>query len=230
MLYTREKFIYNKNTKVISLGGNMDIFSTIKEIKIVPVVVFNNVSETVPTLTAMMEGGLPVAEICYRTDCAPECLKLAVKEFKDKFVIGAGTVINAKQAKEAISLGAQFIVSPGLSEAVAEVCKEANIPYFPGVATPTEIMAALELGINIVKFFPASVYGGIKAINAIGAAFPQVKFLPTGGVGPENLVEFLTNKKIFACGGSWMMKGTPEEIKNKCIEAMNIVKGVQSNG
>lgn len=226
MLYTREKFIYNKNTREILRGFVMDVFSTIKEIRIVPVVVFNNVEETVPTLNAMMEGGLPVAEICYRTECAPECLKLAVKKFKDKFVIGAGTVINAKQAEEAISLGAQFIVSPGLSEGVAKVCQANNVPYFPGVATPTEVMQALELGYNIVKFFPASVYGGIKAINAIGAAFPQVKFLPTGGVGPENLVEFLTNKKIFACGGSWMMKGTPDEIKNKCIEAMNIVKGV----
>lgn len=208
----------------------MDIFSTIKKIKIVPVVVFNNVEETVPTLAAMMEGGLPVAEICYRTECAPECLKLAVKEFKGKFLVGAGTVINAAQAKEAISLGAQFIVSPGLSESVAKVCKESDVPYFPGIATPTELMQALELGIKIVKFFPASVYGGIKAINAIGAAFPQVQFLPTGGVGPENLVEFLTNKKIFACGGSWMMKGTLDEIKNKCIEAMNIVKGVKANG
>ena len=205
----------------------MEVFSTIKEIRIVPVVVFNDVSETVPTLTAMLEGGLPVAEICYRTKCAPESLKLAVQEFKDKFLIGAGTVINAEQAEEAISLGAQFIVSPGLSLGVAQVCKKHNIPYLPGVATPTEIMQALDLGITLVKFFPASVYGGIKAINAIGAAFPQVTFLPTGGVGPENLAEFLSNKKIFACGGSWMMKGTPEDIKNKCIEAMNIVKGVK---
>ena len=205
----------------------MEVFATIKEKRIVPVVVFNDVSETVPTLNAMLEGGLPVAEICYRTECAPKCLKLAVKEFKDRFLIGAGTVINAAQAEEAISFGAQFIVSPGLSVGVAEVCKKHNVPYFPGVATPTEIIQALDLGINLVKFFPASVYGGIKAINAIGAAFPQVKFLPTGGVGPENLEEFLTNKKIFACGGSWMMKGTPVDIKNKCQEAMNIVKGVK---
>ena len=170
---------------------------------------------------------LPVAEICYRTECAPECLKIAVSQFKDNFVIGAGTVINEQQAKEAISLGAQFIVSPGLSVSVAKVCKENNIPYFPGVATPTEIMQAIELGIKIVKFFPASVYGGIKAINALGAAFPQIKFLPTGGVGPDNLSEFLSNKKIYACGGSWMMKGTPEDIKNKCKEAIDIVKGVK---
>ena len=141
--------------------------------------------------------------------------------------MGAGTVITAAQADEAISFGAQFIVSPGLSAGVAEVCKKHGVPYFPGVATPTEIIQALDLGISLVKFFPASVYGGIKAINAIGAAFPQVKFLPTGGVGPENLEEFLTNKKIFACGGSWMMKGTPVDIKNKCQEAMNIVKGVK---
>lgn len=205
----------------------MELFSKIEEVRIVPVVVFNNASETIPTLNAMKEGGLPVAEICYRTECAPECLKIAVSQFKDDFVIGAGTVINEQQAKEAISLGAQFIVSPGLSVSVAKVCKENNIPYFPGVATPTEIMQAIELGIKIVKFFPASVYGGIKAINALGAAFPQIKFLPTGGVGPDNLSEFLANKKIYACGGSWMMKGTPEDIKNKCKEAIDIVKGVK---
>ena len=205
----------------------MELFSKIEEVRIVPVVVFNNASETIPTLNAMKEGGLPVAEICYRTECAPECLKIAVSQFKGDFVIGAGTVINEQQAKEAISLGAQFIVSPGLSVSVAKVCKENNIPYFPGVATPTEIMQAIELGIKIVKFFPASVYGGIKAINALGAAFPQIKFLPTGGVGPDNLPEFLSNKKIYACGGSWMMKGTPEDIKNKCKEAIDIVKGVK---
>lgn len=205
----------------------MELFSKIEEVRIVPVVVFNNASETIPTLNAMKEGGLPVAEICYRTECAPECLKIAVSQFKGDFVIGAGTVINEQQAKEAISLGAQFIVSPGLSVSVAKVCKENNIPYFPGVATPTEIMQAIELGIKIVKFFPASVYGGIKAINALGAAFPQIKFLPTGGVGPDNLSEFLSNKKIYACGGSWMMKGTPEDIKNKCKEAIDIVKGVK---
>lgn len=204
----------------------MNPLSKIEEIKLVPVVVFNDISEVVPTLNAMMEGGLPVVEICYRTSCAPESLKLAVKEFNGKFLIGAGTIINATQAEEAINFGAEFIVSPGLSEKVALVCKKHNVPYFPGVATPTEVISALDLGINIVKFFPASVYGGIKAINAIGAAFPQVKFLPTGGVCAENLAEFLTNKKIFACGGSWMMKGTPEEIKNKCKEAMEIVKGV----
>ena len=205
----------------------MEVFSTIKAIKVVPVVVFNDVSETIPTLQAMLDGGLPVAEICYRTQCAPESLKLAVKDFGDKFLIGAGTVINAAQAEEAISYGAKFIVSPGLSEGVAGVCKKHRVPYLPGVATPTEIMLALELGIDHVKFFPASVYGGLKAISAIGAAFPQVSFLPTGGVGPENLAEFLSNKKIFACGGSWMMKGTPEDIKNKCREAMDIVKGVK---
>ena len=205
----------------------MELFSKIEEVRIVPVVVFNNASETIPTLNAMKEGGLPVAEICYRTECAPECLKIAVSQFKGDFVIGAGTVINEQQAKEAISLGAQFIVSPGLSVSVAKVCKENNIPYFPGVATPTEIMQAIELGIKIVKFFPASVYGGIKAINALGAAFPQIKFLPTGGVGPDNLAEFLSNKKIYACGGSWMMKGNPEDIKNKCKEAIDIVKGVK---
>jgi 2-dehydro-3-deoxyphosphogluconate aldolase/(4S)-4-hydroxy-2-oxoglutarate aldolase len=131
-------------------------------------------------------------------------------------LIGAGTVINADQARRAIAYGAKFIVSPGLSPAVAEVCAEAEIPYLPGCVTPTEIMAALELGITTVKFFPANVYGGLKAIKALAAPFPQVKFLPTGGVDMANIREFLDCDKIAAVGGSFMMKGTPDEIRENC--------------
>lgn len=205
----------------------MTVNEKISEIGLVPVVVFNNVKDTIPTLNAMKKGDITVAEICFRTPCAAECIKKASKEFKKDFLIGAGTVINAKQCKEAISCGAKFIVSPGLSKSVAKICKEKKIPYFPGVATPTEIIECLDLGISTVKFFPASVYGGLKAIKAISAAFPQVKFLPTGGVSDENLAEFLSFEKIFACGGSWMMKGTPSEITEKCKAVRKIVKGVR---
>ena len=202
----------------------MNVKETIEKIRLVPVVVFNDVSETLPTLKAMKEGDIPVAEICYRTACAGECIKLAAKEMGEEFLIGAGTVINATQCEEAISYGAQFIVSPGLSDSVAAVCKAHNIPYFPGIATPTELMHAIDLGITSVKFFPASVYGGLKGIQAISAAFPQVRFLPTGGVGPDNLADFLRFKAIFACGGSWMMKGSYQEITEKCLAARKIVK------
>ena len=202
----------------------MSALKRVQEIKLVPVVVLNKVEETLPVIKALHDGDVPVAEICFRTDCAAECIKLAVKEFPDD-LIGAGTVINAKQCQEAIDCGAKFIVSPGLSDEVARVCKENNVPYLPGVVTPTEVMRAIDLGLGVVKFFPAGVYGGLKAIKAIGAAFPAMKFMPTGGVDNKNLKEFIECNKIFAVGGSWLVKGTPEEITACCLEARKIIKG-----
>ena len=120
--------------------------------------------------------------------------------------IGAGTVINAEQCRAALAAGAKFIVSPGLSAAVAAVCKESGVPYYPGCVTPTEIMAALDLGITTVKFFPANVYGGLKALKALAAPFPQVKFIPTGGVNTENIDEFLAFEKVAAVGGSFFVE------------------------
>ena len=202
----------------------MSALKRVQEIKLVPVVVLNKVEETLPVIKALHDGDVPVAEICFRTDCAAECIKLAVKEFPDD-LIGAGTVINAKQCQEAIDCGAKFIVSPGLSDEVARVCKENDVPYLPGVVTPTEVMRAIDLGLDVVKFFPAGVYGGLKAIKAIGAAFPAMKFMPTGGVDNKNLKEFIECNKIFAVGGSWLVKGTPEEITACCLEARKIIKG-----
>ena len=202
----------------------MDVMKKVQEIKLVPVVVLNKVEDTEPVIKALIDGDIPVAEICFRTDCAAECIRLAVEKFPEA-LIGAGTVINAVQCKQAIECGAKFIVSPGLSASVAAVCKEHNIPYLAGVATPTEVMQAIELELPVVKFFPAGVYGGLKAIKAIGAAFPAMKFMPTGGVDNKNLKEFLECDKIFAVGGSWMVKGTPSEITEKCLEARKIVKG-----
>lgn len=202
----------------------MNVLDKVREIKLVPVVVLNSVEETIPTIQALHDGDVPVAEICFRTDCAAECIKLAVEKFPND-LIGAGTVINASQCEQAIDCGAKFIVSPGLSHEVARVCKERNVPYLPGVVTPTEIMQAIDLGINVVKFFPAGVFGGLKAINAMGAAFPSVKFMPTGGVDNSNLKEFVENKRILACGGSWLVKGTPENITKVCLEARKIIKG-----
>lgn len=202
----------------------MSALKRVQEIKLVPVVVLNKVEDTLPVIKALHDGDVPVAEICFRTDCAAECIKLAVKELPND-LIGAGTVINAKQCQEAIDCGAKFIVSPGLSDEVAKVCKENQIPYLPGVVTPTEVMRAIDLGLEVVKFFPAGVYGGLKAIKAIGAAFPAMKFMPTGGVDNKNLKEFIECNKIFAVGGSWLVKGTPEEITACCLEARKIIKG-----
>ncbi len=174
--------------------------------KVIPVVVIKELAETEKTLKALIDGGINCAEITFRTACAADAIKLATEKFP-AMNVGAGTVINAEQCKKALESGAKFIVSPGLSESVAKVCKEAGVPYFPGCVTPTEIMAALELGIDIVKFFPANIYGGLKALKALSAPFPQIKFIPTGGVDLSNLEEFLAFEKVYAVGGSFMMKG-----------------------
>ena len=181
--------------------------------KVVPVVVIKEIDEAIPTLSALCEGGLPIAEITFRTACAAEAIALGVKAFPD-MCIGAGTVINAEQAQRAIDAGAKFIVSPGLSAEVAEVCRAAHILYIPGCATPTEIMQA-------VKFFPANVYGGLNAIKALSAPFPQVTFLPTGGVDLSNIKEFLAFDKIVAVGGSFMMKG---DIVANCKRLMEVIE------
>ena len=180
--------------------------------KLIPVVVIKELSETDKILTALKKSGIMCAEITFRTACAKEAIEYAVKNYPDKN-IGAGTVINAEQCNQALQAGAKFIVSPGLSVAVAEICKKNNIPYYPGCVTPTEIMQALELGITIVKFFPANVYGGLKALKALSAPFPQIKFIPTGGVNRDNLDEFLSWEKIYAVGGSFMVEESLQKYK-----------------
>ena len=189
-------------------------------IRVLPVVVIKTLEDTEPTLAALMEGGIPAAEITFRTACAADAIRIGVEKFPEMH-IGAGTVINGAQAEQAIAAGATFIVSPGLSAEVAEVCKKADVPYFPGCATPTEIMQAIALGITTVKFFPANVYGGLGAIKALSGPFPQVKFLPTGGVDLSNIKDFLAFEKIVAVGGSFMMKG---DIKKNCEALMEVLK------
>ena len=195
---------------------NLDFLN---DLRVVPVVVIKELDDTIPTLKALCEGGLPVAEITFRTACAADAIALGVQNFPNMH-IGAGTVINAEQAQKAIEAGAQFIVSPGLSAEVADVCQKADVPYFPGCATPTEIMQAINLGITTIKFFPANVYGGLSAIKALSAPFPQVKFLPTGGVDMNNINEFLAFDKIVAVGGSFMMKG---DIKANCQKLLEVI-------
>ena len=179
--------------------------------KFIPVVVIKELSETDKILTALKNVGISTVEITFRTACAEEAIAYAAKQYKD-MSIGAGTVINEAQANAAIRARAQFIVSPGLSPSVAAVCKENSISYYPGCVTPTEIMQALELGISTVKFFPANVYGGLKALKALSAPFPQVKFIPTGGVDRSNIDEFLAFDKIYAIGGSFFVKEALEKM------------------
>ncbi len=186
--------------------------------QVIPVVVINDEKETIEILSKLREGGINCAEITFRTACAKEAIAIGTKAFED-MNIGAGTVINAEQAKSAVQAGAKFIVSPGFSDEVARYCTDENIPYYPGCVTPSEIMRALSYGLNVVKFFPAGVYGGLKAMKALSAPFPQVRFIPTGGVDLGNLKEYLDFDKVYAVGGSFMMKG---DIVKNCKEIVKI--------
>ena len=197
----------------------MELLDRIKQVKIVPVVVLKELSETEPTLQALCDGGLPVAEITFRTACAADAIRLGCEKFPN-MLIGAGTVINGEQCNRAIDCGAKFIVGPGFSAEVAEVCRDRGVLYLPGCVTPTEIITAISYGVEIVKFFPCSNFGGLGTIKALSAAFPSIRFLPTGGISEDNVLDYLAFDKIVACGGSWMMKGTPDEIREKTARAM----------
>lgn len=192
----------------------------LEKYKVIPVVVLHNEAEAQEQLAALCKGGLPVAEITFRTDYAEEGIKFAVKNFPELYV-GAGTVINAEQCERAIRAGARFIVSPGFSPEVCLLCKEHKIKYMPGCVTPTEIMHALSYDITTIKFFPANIYGGLSAIRALSAPFPQIKFVPTGGVNESNLNDFLAFDKVAAVGGSWMMKG---DITANCKKIIQVIK------
>ena len=172
---------------------------------IVPVVVLNRVEDAVPLANALLKGGIDLMEITFRTECAAECISAISANVPD-MTVGAGTVLNAGQAELAVKNGAKFIVSPGLDEETVRWAVENNIPVVPGAVTPTEIMKAIDLGLKLIKFFPADVYGGIKAIKALSAPFGQVKFLPTGGVSEANLKEFIGSSAVAAVGGSWVCK------------------------
>lgn len=175
------------------------------EAGIVPVVVLNNMEDAVPLARALLKGGICFMEITFRTECAADCISVISKEVPE-VIVGAGTILNVDQAKTAVECGAKFIVSPGIDEETVRWAIENDIPVIPGAVTPTEIMKAISLGLKTVKFFPADVYGGIKAIKALSAPFGQIKFLPTGGVSEANLADFIGNKSVCAVGGSWVCK------------------------
>jgi len=204
----------------------LDRFS---EIGIIPVVVLNDAKDAEPLGRALMEGGLPAAEVTFRTDAAEESIKIMSESFPD-MLVGAGTVLTVDQAERAVKAGAKFIVAPGLDADIVNYCLERDIPVCPGIQTPTELTAAVKLGLDHVKFFPAEPAGGLGMINAVGAAFPNVKFMPTGGINATNVVDYLKSSRIFCCGGSWMVKGDLikagdfEKITALVKEAAEIVK------
>ena len=205
------------------------LLQRIAECKIVPVVKIDDVADTLPLMKALADGGIMSAEITFRTACGPDALALAAKSCPE-MLVGAGTVINKEQAEKAVACGAKFIVGPGFSKEVADVCRKADVLYLPGVVTPTEVMMAIAEGLKVVKFFPAENYGGVKTIKALAGPFPQLKFMPTGGISAENIKGYFETGKVIACGGSWMVKDSLikakefDKITALSKEAMEVVK------
>lgn len=181
--------------------------------KILPVVVVKDGDDIIKIMTALKKSGYKKAEITLRSKRSLNALKTAIESFP-QMQVGAGTVINETQCLECIKCGAKFIVSPGLDEGVCALCKQYAVQYFPGCVTPTEIMRAISLGINTVKFFPASLCGGLRAIKALSAPFGDIKFIPTGGITRENVDEYLACDKIFAVGGSFFVEDALNEFTN----------------
>lgn len=180
------------------------VLEQLAAIGIVPVIRIDRIEDAVPLANALCEGGLPCAEVTFRTDLAEEAIKLICKA-RPEMLVGAGTVLTTEQVDRAVAAGAKFIVSPGFNAKIVKYCQEKGVPITPGTANASDIEAALELGLEVVKFFPAEVNGGLKAIKALAAPYVNVKFMPTGGINAKNLNEYLAFNKIVACGGSWMV-------------------------
>ena len=199
---------------------------------VVPVVVLDDAKDAVPAARALLAGGVDVMEITFRTAAAADAIR-AVSEGCPEMLVGAGTVVTLDQCRQALECGAKFIVSPGFDPEVVSWCAERSVPITPGCVTPTEIMAAIRLGVNVVKFFPAGVYGGLKAMKALSAPFGGVKFIPTGGVDAKNLREYLEAPFVHAVGGSWLCPkkeiaaGNFDAVTALCREASQIVREVR---
>lgn len=173
---------------------------------VVPVVVLNDAKDALPLAKALVEGGLPCAEVTFRTEAAEESIRQIAAEYP-RMLVGAGTVLTTEQVDRAVNAGAKFIVSPGFDPEIVDYCLSKEIPIFPGCVTPSEVAQAVKRGLKVVKFFPAEQYGGVATIKALAAPYTMVRFMPTGGVSAKNLKDYLSCDKIVACGGSWMVKG-----------------------
>jgi len=182
------------------------VLEQISKIGIVPVVKIDNAADALPLAKALCAGGLPCAEVTFRTSAAAEAIKIMTDNFPS-MCVGAGTVLNAEQVDAAVAAGAKFIVSPGLNPRTVKYCVEKNIPITPGTSSPSDIEQAIELGLDVVKFFPAEQSGGLAKIKAMAAPYTGIRFMPTGGINAKNLEDYLSCDKILCCGGSWMVKG-----------------------
>jgi 2-dehydro-3-deoxyphosphogluconate aldolase/(4S)-4-hydroxy-2-oxoglutarate aldolase len=203
-----------------------EVLEEIRRIRVIPVVAIRDSRHAEPLGEALIRGGLPCAEITFRTEAAADSIRSLVR--RGDLLVGAGTVLTVDQAKTAIDVGARFIVSPGFSLKVVQYCIDHQILVTPGVCTPTDISNALECGLEVVKFFPAEAFGGLKTLKAVSGPFPGLRFIPTGGIGPKNLVEYLTFPKVLAVGGSWIAEadqvsaGRFEEIARLARQAVEL--------
>ena len=183
-----------------------EVIESLGRMGLVPVVKVDNTSQALGMAQALLDAGLPCAEITFRTEAAEDCIRAIVRDYP-QMIIGAGTVIAVEQAKQAVAAGARYIASPGFEARVVDWCLKRQVPVIPGVATPTEVLMALDKGISLVKFFPAEALGGVRMLEALVAVFGGVRFVPTGGVTAENLPTYLRLPAVFAVGGSWLVSG-----------------------
>lgn len=207
-----------------------EVLEQISKIRLVPVVAIDNAADSAPLCEALVAGDIPCAEITFRTAAAPEAIRIAAKN--PRMLVGAGTVLSVDTAKQAVDCGAKFIVSPGFSPKVVQWCLDNNVPVTPGTCTPTDIQMAVDFGLEVVKFFPAENYGGLATLKALAAPYVNMRFMPTGGITTGNLKDYLSFKKVIACGGSWMVKnelitgGRFDEIARISKEAAALAKSV----
>jgi len=219
---------------MIQRGGNgmSEILQKISKIGIVPVIALEDVKDAKPLAKALCDGGLPVAEVTFRTNAAEESIKVMSKEFPH-MLVGAGTVLTTLQVDRAVAAGAAFIVSPGFNPRIVKYCVDKGIPITPGCSNPSDMERAIELGLDTVKFFPAEALGGIHMIKSLAAPYVNMKFMPTGGVNTKNLTTYLDFDKIIACGGSWMVNkamiaaGEFDEITSLTKEAVALMLGFE---
>ena len=209
-----------------------EVLEKISKIGIVPVVVLDDAKDAEPLAEALIKGGLPCAEVTFRTAAAEESIRIMAQKFPE-MLVGAGTVLTTEQVDRAVNAGAKFIVSPGLNPKIVKYCIEKGVPVTPGTSNPSDVEAAIELGLDVVKFFPAEAAGGLNMTKSMAAPYTQMKFMPTGGINAKNICDYLAFDKIIACGGSWMVKkdlvaaGKFDEIQALTEEAVRTMLGFE---
>ena len=209
----------------------MDVIKKIENLKIIPVAVIEDSDNAIPLGKALNDAGLPVVEITFRTEAAARSISLVKKEFPE-MLVGAGTVLKIEHVKAAIKAGTEFIVTPGFNPTIVDYCIDKKIPIVPGLNSPTFIEWGMERGLYHFKFFPADISGGPKMIQLLSGPYPDVKFMPTGGINNQTLVEYLKLKNVFACGGSWIVKKNLiserkfDEIENKTRDALKLIRNI----